>query len=148
MQVRSMTTKQPVTVSEDTPVQRVAEIMNAEVVGAVVVTRDDVPVGIVTDRDLAVRVVGRWGSPADLVGRVMSPDVVTLDANADDFDALAIFEQHDFRRLPLVEHGKLVGLIALDDLVVDLVSRLQRATTPITGQVVFGGPEPEPMVNQ
>lgn len=147
MEVRQLARKAAVTVTEDATVHDVADLMNRTVVGAVVVTRDDRPVGIVTDRDLVVRVLAHWEPPGTPVREVMTPDPVTLEAGADAHQAVRLFEHHGFRRLPVVEHGKLVGMLTVDDLIIDLVSDLTLATRPITGQVVFGAPEAEPVVN-
>jgi CBS domain-containing protein len=110
-------------------------------VGAVVVVDGERPVGIVTDRDLVVRGFGR-GLPAEaLVDRVMSADLVTLPAEADLRKAITLFYRNPIRRLPLVEGGRVVGMLTVDDLVIDLVSDLDSLVRPVFGQVVFGGPD-------
>ena len=72
----------------------------------------------------------------------MSTDVVTLDASADVRDAIRIFSSHAIRRLPLVDGGRMVGMITVDDLVVDAASDLAELVRPLTGQLIFGHPEP------
>ena len=117
--------------------------MDQEAVGAVVVTDGDRPVGIVTDRDLAVRALAR-GVPGDArIDAVMSTDLVTMGATADVREALRVFESRTFRRLPLVDVGHMVGILTLDDLLINAVGDLGRLTRVVTGQVVFGHPEPE-----
>jgi CBS domain-containing protein len=142
MQARDAMRKAPVTVAPDRTIADVAALMDRAVVGGVVVVDDDRLVGIVTDRDLVVRALARR-APADArVDSVMSTDVITLDASADVRDAIRIFSSHAIRRLPLVDGGRMVGMITVDDLVVDAASDLAELVRPLTGQLIFGHPEP------
>jgi len=134
--------KAPVTVAPDRAIADVAALMDRAVVGGVVVVDDDRLVGIVTDRDLAVRALARRAPVDARVDSVMSTDVVTLDASADVRDAIRIFSSHAIRRLPLVDGGRMVGMITVDDLVVDAASDLAELVRPLTGQLIFGHPEP------
>jgi CBS domain-containing protein len=72
----------------------------------------------------------------------MSPGVIALDADAEVRQALPIFHSHAIRRLPLVADGRVVGMLTTDDLLIDLVTDLGEIVRPITGQVVFGYPDP------
>jgi CBS domain-containing protein len=129
------------TVAADASIAQAAQLMDSQVVGALVVVDGDRPVGVVTDRDITVRGVAR-GLPADArVDAVMSPGVIALDADAELRQALPIFHSHAIRRVPLVENGRLVGMLTTDDLLIDLVADLGEIVRPITGQVVFGYPE-------
>jgi CBS domain-containing protein len=119
--------------------------MDLMAVGAlVVVETDGRPVGIVTDRDLVVRAMARGLSPHARVDTVMSTDLVTMPPDADLREAFRIFDEHAIRRLPLVAGDRLVGMLTIDDLVVDAVADLVRLVRPVTGQVLFGHPEPSP----
>jgi CBS domain-containing protein len=139
MHAREAARKIPVTITPESTVTEAAELMDQAVVGALVVVEDDGrPVGIVTDRDLVVRGVARRTSFDARVDSVMSTDLVTLAPDADLRDALKVFETTPIRRLPLVEDGHLVGMVTVDDLVIDLTSDLGRLSRPITGQVLFG----------
>lgn len=145
MHAREAARKVPVTIAADRTITEAAELMDRAVVGALVVLEDDGrPVGVVTDRDLVVRAVARRASPEARVDSVMSTDLVTLAPDADLRDALTIFETTPIRRLPLVEDGNLVGMVTVDDLVIDLASDLGRLARPITGQVLFGHRESAP----
>jgi signal-transduction protein with cAMP-binding, CBS, and nucleotidyltransferase domain len=142
MQVRHLTRKEPVSVGPETPVREVARVMDERVVGAVVVVDGERPIGIVTDRDLVVRLLAR-GLPDDArVDSVMTVDPVVLDADASPTRAVHLFERHAVRRLPLVDAGRFVGLLAVDDLLVNTVADLTAVVRPITGEVIFGHPEP------
>jgi CBS domain-containing protein len=134
--------KSPATIACDHTITEAADAMDRLAVGALVVVESDGrPVGIVTDRDLVIRAVARRLSPDARVDSVMSTDLITLAPDADLRDALKVFEDHAIRRLPLIAGQQLVGMLTMDDLVVDLTADLGRLTRPIAGQVLFGHPE-------
>lgn len=143
MHVTDFFRKPPVTIPADASLADAAALMDGEVVGAVVVVDDDRPVGIVTDRDIVLRGVARRLPPDARVDAVMSTDLVTLPANADIEEAVAVFDRHPFRRLPLLKDGRVVGMVTVDDLVVDAVADFTRLLRPVLGQVLFGHPEPK-----
>jgi CBS domain-containing protein len=135
--------KPPATITADRSITEAADEMDRLAVGALVgVEPDGRPVGIVTDRDLVVRALARRASADARVDSVMSTNLLTLAPDADLRDALRIFERHAIRRLPLVADDRVVGMLSMDDLVVDLTDDLARLTRPITAQVLFGHREP------
>jgi CBS domain-containing protein len=141
MKAREAIRKNPVTIRVGETVTAAAERMDAEAVGALVVVDDERPVGIVTDRDLVVRGVARRLPPDSRVDFVMSTDLITMDADADLRDAVRLFSEHAIRRLPLLEGERMVGMLSMDDLLIDLVSDLADLVRPLMGQVLFGHPE-------
>ena len=119
--------KPVVTVPTGASVAEVADAMAEQAVGCVVVVGDEArPLGIITDRDLMTRVIARGRESGPTPARaVMSHPLVTV-APSDPLDAVvALMRQKEVRRLPVVEGGKLVGLIALDDVLVELGSELR-----------------------
>jgi CBS domain-containing protein len=107
-----------VTAAPTTPLAQVACLMEEHNVGAVVITEQQKPVGIVTDRDLALALGARGHSPQTPVARVMSTPVKTLpqDAGVFYYAARTLMEE-EVRRMPIVDDdGWLVGIITLDDL--------------------------------
>src|SRR5438046_8821649 len=140
MQAREAVRRPPVTIPSGASIADAARLMDRRAVGAVVVVDGDRPIGTVTDRDVAIRGLGRQLSGDDSVDRVMTHDPVTLPAGADLRDAIKVFYRHPLRRLPLVEDGRMVGMLTVDDLVLDLVNDLDSLVRPVFGQVIFGGP--------
>jgi CBS domain-containing protein len=136
--------KAPVTVAVDATIHQAAVAMDQHSVGAVVVVEDERPVGMLTDRDLVVRALARRLPPDARVDGVMSGDVVCVGADDELHVVSAILSTHPFRRVPVVDHRRLVGMITLDDLIVRLVSDLHEATKGVTAQLLFGHPEPQP----
>ncbi len=134
--------KPAVTIPAGGTLAAAAELMDHKAVGAVVVVDDDDrPLGIVTDRDIAVRGMARRLPPDARIDAVMSTELVTLPADADLAEAVAAFDRYAHRRIPLVENGRIVGMVTVDDLVVGAVADLTRLLRPVLDQVLFGHPE-------
>lgn len=137
MKIEELTVRPPVTASPDTTIADAARLMAREAVGSLIITQGEQLVGIVTDRDLVVRALAR-NLPLDTrVDDVMSMNVIALDAGADVRDALRAFGHHAVRRLPIVDHDKVSGLLSLDDLVVALASQFGEVTQGLTAQLLF-----------
>jgi len=114
-----------------------AAIMEQAGVGSLAVVDGERLLGIVTDRDLVRRGLAR-GVPFDArVDSVMTPPVVTIAADADLHDAFGLFRTHAIRRLAVVRGAHFVGMITIDDLLVDLVGDLADLARPVTAEVLF-----------
>lgn len=108
-----------VTVSPDDPVREVAETMRDTTVGSAIVERDEEPVGIVTDRDLAMQILAEGEDPSSMTARdVMTEDPVTADVDDGVFEICEMMRESGIRRMPVVDGGKLAGIVTLDDLIV------------------------------
>jgi CBS domain-containing protein len=105
------------TASYDQSVLDAARCMRDRQVGSVVVVDDHRPVGILTDRDLTVRVLAAALDPGTTrVSEVMTPSPTTVREDATIVAALGYMRAGRFRRLPVVRaDGHLVGILALDD---------------------------------
>jgi CBS domain-containing protein len=117
MEIREVMTESVVTTASDAPVRRVAEIMRERNVGSVVlVDAGGGAVGFITDRDLAVSVLADGhGGDATAADHASSP-VVTGSPHMDVTEATDLMVRHGIRRLPIVEDGRLTGIVTLDDL--------------------------------
>jgi CBS domain-containing protein len=117
MRIREVMTESVVTAGADTAVRRVAEIMRERNVGSVVLLGDDgEAVGFITDRDLAVSVLADGhGGDATASDHASAP-VVTAAPGMDVEEATQLMVSHGIRRLPIVNDGKLTGIVTLDDL--------------------------------
>ena len=118
MSLERFTRRELVTIAPDRPAEEAARLMRGKHVGAVIVVEEGKPVGIVTDRDLVVRLLADF-APNTPVRAVMTRDIVV--ARIDDAIDYAFYtmRQHGVRRLPIVnDEGALVGLVAVDDLLV------------------------------
>ena len=127
-----------VAVEPERTIRDAAAVMDQAGVGALAVVDGDRLVGMVTDRDLVRRAIAH-GLPYDArVDAVMSAPVVTIDADADLHDAYALFRTNAMRRLAVVRDDRFVGMITIDDLLVDLAADLNDLSRPVLGEILFG----------
>ena len=103
-------------------------------VGSLVVLDGDKPAGIITDRDIAIRVVGEEKPPQTPVREVMTRDPITIREDASFFELTKTFREAAVRRLIVVDkEGKLVGLISIDDVFELLTTEFANLITAIRG---------------
>jgi CBS domain-containing protein len=130
--IAEVMTQRPRAVTPQTTVREAARLMEEEDVGSLPVVDEGARlVGIVTDRDVALRVVGRGlDSDTTVVGDVASSDVVSLSPDHDLDEALRLMAREQVRRVPIVvRENELVGMLAQAD-----VARAEKDKT--TGEVV------------
>ena len=116
--VRELMTESPRTVAPDASAVEAATVMRDEDAGVVpIVESDGRLAGVVTDRDIALRVVAEGREPGSTtVGEIASQNLATIDPQQDIDEALRLMAKHQVRRLPVVEEdGKLVGILAQAD---------------------------------
>jgi CBS domain-containing protein len=112
MKVRDLMTKEPATVGPDATLGEVATLMKQEDCGSIPVVEDSRLVGIVTDRDLVIRSIAAGRDPkTQRVSEVMSADPITVGPDDDISAAEKVMSDRQVRRLPVVEKGKLVGIL-------------------------------------
>jgi len=110
-------------------------------IGAVVVQDGGRVVGIATDRDLTLRVVGGGLDPKTTpLAQVMTTPVMTLSPAEDQGAAIRLMRERNVRRIPLVEEDRLVGLVTLDDLILDEAAPLEDLAPIVQAQIGEGGP--------
>jgi CBS domain-containing protein len=127
-----------VTAPAQTPIAIVAKLMGDAGVGAVVVVDDGRAVGIVTDRDIVVRVVARSRPLDDRIDSVMTADLVTLAVDDPVERAYETFRKLPFRRLPVTtpDTRVVVGMLTVDDLVLDLSRRMTGLAGPVAEEIL------------
>ena len=115
--IRDLMTVLPRTVKVGDSIVDAAKVMRGEEAGIAPIVEGDRLVGVVTDRDIAVRVVAAGRDPEQTkVEEIASPTLVTVDPNQDLDEALRLMAEYEVRRLPVVEEdGKLVGMVAQAD---------------------------------
>ena len=112
MKVSDLMTSQPATVSPDDPCAKAATLMREEDCGAIPVVKGGKLVGIVTDRDITIRAVADGRDPKTTkVSEVMSADPVTVTPDTDADEARRVMAEHQVRRLPVVDDGRLLGIV-------------------------------------
>lgn len=135
MPVTDLARSDVVTAHPETPVTELADTMDTESVGSVVIVEGETPVGIVTDRDLAVRVVSEERDPSETTASdVMTEDVKTVAADAGFYEATNLMSEAGIRRLPVTEGETLTGIVTADDLTELIADEEQQLASTIRAQ--------------
>jgi CBS domain-containing protein len=118
--VRDVMTPLPRALDASASVVDAAEIMRDADIGDVVVLEDQQLYGILTDRDIVVRVLAEGSDPASVrVGEVCSRELTTIPPTASVADAVRLIREKAIRRLPVVEEdGEVVGIVSMGDIAV------------------------------
>jgi signal-transduction protein with cAMP-binding, CBS, and nucleotidyltransferase domain len=129
--------REAVTVRPNADVLEVADRMDAECIGSIVVVDDaDAPIGIVTDRDLALRVVAAGRDPARTrVQDVMTEKPVVAQHGDSLPRVLELCREHGVRRIPVVRDGRVIGVASLDDMLFDLAVALFCVADGVQGEL-------------
>jgi len=128
--IREVMTPDPTTVEPGTSAQDAARKMKSEDVGSLPIVDGGRLVGMITDRDIALRLVAEGKSGDTPVGKLGSRELVTIDPQQDLGEAARLMSEHQLRRLPVCEEdGKLVGILAQADVA-------QAGHDTLTGEVV------------
>ncbi|AZU61399.1 CBS domain-containing protein [Neobacillus mesonae] len=96
-------------------VYEVAVKMKELNVGAIPIVDNEKLVGMITDRDIVIRGVAEKNPPSSKVEKVMSDELITISADATSREAARLMAEHQIRRLPVVDDGKLIGIVSLGD---------------------------------
>lgn len=133
MLVKDVMSSPVITVDENAKANRVAELMEKHDLGCIVVTtKEDKPIGIITERDLVLRVLAKNVKPDTLrAEEVMTAPLITIEPDATITDTARRMSRLNIRRLGVVYRGKLVGIISSKDVLAimpDLLETIQEKT--------------------
>lgn len=113
----------------------ISEQLATENVGAIVVTEDEEPVGMVTDRDIALSVGDIDDMASEPVEKIMTEDPVTLQEDEEAIEISRTIDEAGVRRIPVVdEQGNMTGIVTLDDLVATIGEQLNNVADTIEAQ--------------
>jgi CBS domain-containing protein len=118
VQITDVMTHPVVTSDLGTSLREVAELMRDHNVGSVVVCESGRPVGVVTDRDLALAVVADGVGVSEPVGPYATRPLIAGRVEMDLEEAAALMVEHKIRRLPIMEGEGLAGIVTIDDVAV------------------------------
>jgi CBS domain-containing protein len=118
MKIQDIMTADPACCAPETNLREVARLMVDHDCGEIPVTRDGKPIGVVTDRDIAARAVAVGRNPLELTARdCMSSPVITVTPSTDVKDCCDTMEQHQIRRVPVVDsNGVCCGMVSQADI--------------------------------
>jgi CBS domain-containing protein len=115
--VRDAMTEDPRSIGASASVVEAARLMRDGHIGSLPITDNEQLVGMITDRDIATRVVAEAADPQTTsVEDVYSRDLISVGPDEDLEEALQLMARHQVRRLPVVENGRLVGIVAQADI--------------------------------
>ncbi len=117
MKVREIMTRPIITEDEDTAVTKIAEDMEELGIGSVVITSKGKPVGIITERDIALKVLLRDRRASEVkVKEIMSFPLISIEPEATEEEACEYAVRKRIKRLPVVENGVVIGIVSIRDL--------------------------------
>jgi CBS domain-containing protein len=116
--VRDIMANAPIAARPEASIREVARIMRDEDVGAVLIVDGDELIGMITDRDLAVRALAQGRDPETPARTVCSEELWSVDPNLDVVKAANLMREQAVRRLPVVERGTAVGVLSLGDIAI------------------------------
>jgi len=118
--VQEIMSSNPITLPASTSVSDAARAMRDNDIGVVVVEQNSQLYGLVTDRDIVVRAIASNSNPSNTtLESICSKDVTSVSPDQSDSDAVQLMKQKAVRRLPVVQNGKVVGIISLGDLAIE-----------------------------
>jgi signal-transduction protein with cAMP-binding, CBS, and nucleotidyltransferase domain len=109
--------KHIITADEETSVEAVAKIMGEESIGSVIITRNEEPLGIFTERDLLTKFLAQDKSLKIAVGEACSSPLITAPVNSSIHDAAVVMTAKHIKRLPIIKDNTLIGILSARDLV-------------------------------
>ncbi len=122
MKVRDVMSSQVDSVTPSTSVVEIAQLMKNNDVGSTPVCEGKKVIGIVTDRDIVLRVVADGVDVKSISAKdIMSSEIISVTSDQDVHEAAHIMAKYQIRRLPVVDQGNIVGILALGDLAVEKI---------------------------
>jgi len=137
LKVEDVMVKEVITVDANSTVKQAADIMNKFEIGCLIATKDGKAIGILTERDLLKRIISEVKSPRRTkVAAVMSKPIIVVEPNMDLEEAAKLMFKMRIKKLPVVEHGQLKGLVTLTDLarfqpqIIRILKKLSKKVAP------------------
>ena len=121
--VKDVMTKALISVDPVTTLYQISKMMEQGGMGSILVKKDGVPSGIITDRDFAIKIAAHGVSMDSPVEKIASFPLITINSTDSILDASKIMSDKKIRKLCVIEEGKVIGIITSTDLVNQLSSK-------------------------
>lgn len=122
MKVRDVMTSQVESVAPNCSIVEIAQLMRKNDVGSIPVCQDKKVLGMITDRDIVLKVIADGKNIQTVSAKdIMNSNVITVTTDQDVHEAAQLMSDYQIRRLPVVEQGKIVGIVALGDLAIEKI---------------------------
>lgn len=115
--VKDIMNKSLVSADPSTTAFQIAKLMEKGGIGAILVKKDNVPAGIITDRDFAIKITTQKLSVDTPIDKVASYPLVTINSNESILSAANLMSTKKIRKLAVIDDGKIVGIVTSTDLV-------------------------------
>ena len=127
LEVGDVMTREVITEDEATPVNKISEEMKVRGIGSVVITSEGKPAGIVTDRDIAIKVIMKDRKASEIKAKeIMSSPLITIAPEAPLEKACELMAENDIRRLPVMENDELVGIISVRNILTNAPEHVRK----------------------
>ena len=114
LEVKDVMTYPAITEDEDVSIAAISKCMKRSGIGSVVITKEDNPVGVVTDRDIVIKVIMKNRNPDTVKAKeIMVSPLVTIEVDASIMGACKVLIEKGIRRLLVIDDGELVGIVSL-----------------------------------
>lgn len=138
MSLKKFCNKNVITIQSDADIKSAAALMNEHNIGClVVIDKQQIPCGMLTDRDIVTRLFKDNIEMGSLkVNEVMSRDLLTVKEEQRSWDAIQVMKEKGVRRAPIVDaQGKLCGMVTVDDLLVRAADKLHNLSAIVSNQI-------------
>ena len=115
--VNQIMTKYVLSLEKSFSIQDAAEKMKSDKVGSIIVTDNDKPIGILTERDFVTRVAAEGRPMFTEISQVMSSPLISIDHQETIWEASEIMKKKNIHKLPVIEDGQIVGIVTTSDIV-------------------------------
>ena len=110
-------TKKPVNVSPEMKITEIAQMMNKEHVGSMLVVKDNKLQGIITEQDIVRKMVAQDLKPGNTkASDIMHTDIISISPEEDIYEALVIMKKENIRHLPVMDEEKMIGFLTIKDI--------------------------------
>jgi CBS domain-containing protein len=117
IEIHDVMVNKVITIKKQTTIENAVKLMNKHEIGCLVVEEEGKPVGILTERDLLKRVLATSKETRKMkVGHIMTNELISVPPTMNVEEAARLMCQKKIKKLPVVENGKLLGLVTLTDI--------------------------------
>ena len=106
-----------ISIDSSKTIKEAACMMDDSNVGCVIITKDNMPVGIITERDFVKRIVAKNKDLSSPLSQVMSAPIITINSDETVWEAAEKMKQNSIHKLPAIDDNKVTGIITTTDLV-------------------------------
>jgi len=117
IRTRDVMVRKVITTKRDSTIEEAVKLMNEHEIGCLIVTEDNRPIGILTERDLLKRILAKSEDLKRIkVEEVMSTPLISVEPNVQLGDASRLMFQKNIKKMPIIKKGELLGLVTLTDI--------------------------------